>query len=326
MARATINHFISALLSPLGSLNILRSAVAKRDNEGGVAISRTTHFADARIEWRGQSYLLSLPLTVQGASMAQRSSVRLRTMRSNLLLEYRVLPSEMSFVDSLGRPAQSDLLIEELPAGRELHQCIGELDPLRLYGAIDQLECEFARLTLSHSNLKMENLIIDEDYTLYPLRLHYATLQEESNGEFDALRQAVAQRLCVECPPPKGGDVRAKEPQPNKMYGYLNVGNPFEGLVVFQSQEGYGYLDAESGEVVIPPRYVWAGDMREGRAEVETGEGMGLIDAKGRYIIEPHYQIVEFDPRTGLSTVRKNDKWTTLDYEGRPLESAVEAL
>ncbi len=322
MAQATINHFISALLLPIDSMKTLSAAVARRDVGGGVVVSRTTHFADARVEWCGKSYLLSLPLTSQGASMAQRASVRLRGLRSNLLLEYRVLPLEMGFVCSLGRPERSDLLLEELPTGRELHQCIGELDPLRLYDAISLLEREFARLGLSHSNLKMENLIIDENYTLYPLRLHYSTLREADNSDFEALRQAVAQRLCVECPPSGS----STECEPNAMYGYLNVGNPFEGLVVFQSEEGYGYLDAESGAEVIPPHYVWAGDMREGRAEVETAAGMGLIDAKGRYIIEPHYQIVEFDPRTGLSEVRKNDKWTTLDYEGRPLESVVEAL
>ncbi len=319
---ATINNFISALWSPALSFRTLGSMEVQRDDKGAVVVSRTTHFAQVQVEHSSRSYLLSLPLTSQGFVMAQRVAVVLRQLRSPLLLDYRILEGELLYADGRGVMAQCDLLISELPAGAvPLAEVIGSIEPGAIFGAIDQMEAEFTRLGLVHSNLKIDNIVSDDSLHLYPIRLHYASVGGDCREEFDTLRAEVCAALG--CEPTAAMEARstaAQRPLKNAQYGYLSVGNPFEGMCVAENDSGYGYIGT-SGEEIIAPQFLWAGDMREGRAEVETATGMGLIDAAGNYIIEPHYHIVEFDSRTTHSRAKRQDgTWVTFDYQGREVK------
>ncbi|MFI3264540.1 MAG: WG repeat-containing protein [Rikenellaceae bacterium] len=335
----TITNFISALHAPSDYLQTLFEATI----ESGEKVSRTKDFADVFIEWHDKRYLISLPLSEQALRKAQTATVKLRTLRSKLLLDYRVLPRELNYVDSRGTLHNADLLLQEVPAGKLLYNCIKTMEAQPLNQAITRLESELKRLNLSLPNLKAENIIVAEDGQLYPIRLHYSTLNSECSREIECLRSFVAETLHFDpeaieyinknrksTKKNKGEyEVEDKENEENEeneenaipqnaLYGYKSVGNPFEGMCVAENHEGYGYIGTD-GQEIIPPKYLWAGDMREGRAEVETTEGMGLIDALGNYIIEPHYQIVDFDPNTGLSRVKQNDEWSTLDYQGRKI-------
>ncbi len=316
---ATINNFRSALTSPGDSFRSLGAITPQRDERGAVVVSRTTHFAEARVEYGSHYYLLSLPLTPQGASMAQRVAVALRQLRSTLLLEYRLLEGELLYLDGRGALTSCDLLLSQLPEGAlPLSERIGAIEPCDLFDSIAAMEEEFSRLSLVHSNLKIENIVVDDALNLYPIRLHYASIGGDCAAEMDALRREVCAVLGLEAPIASHISDR-REPK-NALYGYLSVGNPFEGMCVAESDEGYGYVGT-SGEEIIAPQYLWAGDMREGRAEVETPTGMGLIDAEGNYIIPPNYQIVEFDPRTTHSRAKRKDgTWVTFDYDGHEVE------
>ncbi len=309
---ATITNFISALHTPSNYLKTLFEArVVQGEN-----VRRTTEFAEATILWHSKRYLLSMPLTTQALRSAQRSAVMLRTLRSSRLGELSVLSDEMEYFDSRHELCRCDLLLQELAAGGPLCDCIEGLVAQDLFRSLDRLEAEFKRLSLSLPNLKAENIIVAADGELYPTRLQYATMDSEASAEeFAALRQYISATLHVAEQPYESCESGALQPQ-NALYGYKSVGNPFEGMCVAESRHGYGYI-SDRGEEIIPPTYLWAGDMREGRAEVETEQGMGLIDAQGNYIIEPRYQIVEFDARTGLSRVKLDDEWSWLDYEGR---------
>ncbi len=317
----TITNFISALHAPSDYLQTLFEATI----ESSEKVSRTKDFADVFIEWHDKRYLLSLPLSEQALRKAQAATVKLRSLRSTMLLDYRTLPDELNYIDSRGTLHNADLLLQEVPAGKLLYNCINTMKAQPLNRAIDRLENELKRLKLSLPNLKAENIIVAEDGQLYPIRLHYATLNSECSPEIDCLRSFVTETLHLDpeaieyvnknIESTKGENEEKINPL-NALYGYKSVGNPFEGMCVAENQEGYGYIGTD-GQEIIPPKYLWAGDMREGRAEVETTEGMGLIDAQGNYIIEPRYQIVDFDPNTGLSRVKQNDEWSTLDYQGR---------
>ncbi|MFR9503583.1 MAG: WG repeat-containing protein [Rikenellaceae bacterium] len=322
---ATINNFISALYSPAEHFDTLASIVAQRDQMGRVVVSRTKHFADALIEWQGRSYLLSLPLSSSALSMAQHASVALRRLRSKVLLEYRLLPNELRYIDAQGRFSTSALLLEELPRRVD----IASLSGGALYRAISHLEGEFCRLQLTHSNLRLDNIVVGEDHLLYPLRMHYASVGSVSSAEFDLLRDEVARELKRQGSADALSEfemsaslreAEAKVEAENTLYGYLSVGNPFEGMCVAESEAGYGYIGL-SGEEIIPPQFIWAGDMREGRAEVETPEGMGLMDAHGNFVIEPRYRIVEFDVATGTTRAKLGEEWLLFDYEGRLLSA-----
>ncbi|MFI3333082.1 MAG: WG repeat-containing protein [Rikenellaceae bacterium] len=313
---ATINNFISALSAASESLSTLRDAVIAE-----VEVSRTTHFAEVEIEWHGRVYLLSMPLNNAALSMAKHAAVKLRSRRSKILLERRILLSEMTYVDSCGRVQQCDLVLEEIPRGRALSEVASTIAIESLASSIAQLECEFGRLVMRHGNLKCENIIVGDDSLLYPVRLHSVALDEDCHAEFETLRSEIC--AVVGCEPSHlacddGCYTEAAEPL-NALYGYSSVGNPFEGMCVAESSTGYGYITPE-GDEIISPRYLWASNMREGRAEVETSDGMGLIDSAGAYIIEPRYEIVEFDSNTGLSRAKRDGRWFTFDYQGRAIE------
>ncbi len=100
-----------------------------------------------------------------------------------------------------------------------------------------------------------------------------------------------------------------------------------EGLRVIVRRGRFGYAD-ENGQVVIAPRYTWAGDFTEGRAAVgvaaPVGEGMlmGLIDRDGRTVIPPEYDDLSWDG-SRYATVDKGGLHGCLDRTGRvvvPLE------
>ncbi len=325
---ATINNFIAALDSPLDFLVGLSDLAARCDASGKVVVSRTKHFADAQIEWREERFLLSLPLTAEGLARAQQCAVKLRQKRSTILCDYRIEQGALTYIDACDTCRHADLLLEQLPAnGTLLLERIARLDPERLLHAVDLLQCEMERLKIEHGNLKCENIFVTDDYTLYPLRPHYAKFGGSNRAEFAALRSEICAVLGVE-PPAQSVAIAVSQPC-NALFGYLEVDNPFEGMCVARNEEGYGYIDCE-GHELIAPQFLWAGDMREGRAEVETSSGMGLIDNRGNFIIEPRYQIVEFDIKTGHSRVKSGQKWLTFDYNGvlldlEDIEAAQEA-
>lgn len=70
----TLNDFTRALLTPDLSFATLADARAVTDRQGLPLLRRTTRFAEARIEWRGGSWLLFLPLALRRccASSARR--------------------------------------------------------------------------------------------------------------------------------------------------------------------------------------------------------------------------------------------------------------
>ncbi len=322
----SINVFISALKSRSDSLVTLADLSVERNDVGGVALARTKYFADAYVRIGQRRFLLSMPLSNEALDMARGASVRLKALRSQLLLEYRVLCDELKYIDSVGRMCSCDLLLEELPEGVTLADFLGsepsEASCSELFAALNVMEQEFKRLGVINPNLTLENIIYGEDGVLYPIRLHYVTTSKGVVGdEFRCLRHQIGELLGQEVPcaeVSEGGDTLTPL---NALYGYKSVGNPFEGLCVAESTAGYGYIASSSGEEVIAPQFIWAGDIHEGRAEVQTAGGMGLIDARGNYIIEPRYQIVEFDPRTGHTQARINEQWVTFDYNGRLLDS-----
>ncbi len=320
---ATINNFISALYAPNDHLATLFDICVERNVDGEAEVRRTKHFADVAITRGSRRYILSLPLSPWALKKARRVAVRLRALRSTMILDYRVLPAEMNYIDARGEQAAADLLLQEIPRGELLAESIESHSPEALFEAIDILDGEFRRINLSHQNLKPDRVMVSERGELIPLGMHYLQEAEECDQVCcNPLREYVAEHFGVESRPFNP----AHEPRVQQIsatFGYDYVGNPFEGLCVVQNHAGYGYITTD-GEELIPPQYLWAGDITEGRAEVETSEGMGLIDAHGRYIIEPKYQIVEFDARTGTSHVKQDEKWMIFDYEGRMIASDVE--
>ncbi len=298
---ATINNFISAINHPSNYMRTLHSFSVVHSGLYGGVVARSYHFAQVVVEWNSKRYILAMPLSDDAQRLAQRAALVLRKSASAMLKEYRILLSEMSYVNSQGEQCYLDLVLCEIAEGKPLSLCDGEFTPAEISSKILEVRNELFRLHLKHANLTSDNIIIDSEGNLYPIALHYITLDSDNP------------RARVERVDRSGRGHRGA------MFGFQSVGYPFEGMCVAQSEAGYGYI-SESGEELIAPQYLWAGDMREGRAEVETASGMGLIDCEGRYIIEPHYQIVEYDVTSGCSRAKSGGEWFVFDYQGRLIE------
>ncbi len=321
---ATITNFISALYAPSNYFSTLFEIKVQRDRQGGAAVSRTTHFAEATIQWQRRSYLLSMPLSIDAVKLVQVADVQLKRVRSQVLPNYKILDSEMSYLSPLGELCSLPLILEEIPNAHPFCASFAHFTAEQLFEAIDQLEAELSRLKFTHGNLKAENIVVTPLCELLVQRPHYASVGEAAGDNFTPLREAVAHYFGTSIPQFSSVDLASCAPK-SELFGYTYVGNPFEGICVVVNDMGYGYIDTDGCEI-IPAKFVWAGDMQEGRAEVETAEGMGLIDAQGAYVIAPQYEIVEFNPQTTQSLVRECGVWSLFDYQGRIIRELGEKL
>lgn len=312
----TLETFTRALVTPDLSLTTLCDARVLTDANGLPALHRTTRFAEAGIEWRGERWLLFLPLSPAALPRIERTASALRRINSDWLADYRILSQELRWHDGAGRPQSCDLVLQHLPAGRDFDEALYLEHAATLHAALDALEEELRRIGLVHNNLKAANLRWSGGRFI-PLRYHDAQLGSTADGDreaFAALRRQIDRA---------GGtdgvsDVCADYNPLRRLEGHRWTSHVFEGLVCVEDDAGYGYVDTDN-RPVIAPQFLWAGDFREGRAEVQTSEGMGLIDRTGRFIIPPQYEIVDYIPAESVVRVRQNGLWALFDYLGRRL-------
>ena len=120
---ATIQHFTRALLTPDLSLATLSDARAVTDRNGMPRMVRTTRFAEAEIEWRGERWLAAMPLTPAALPRIERTASVLRRMNTEHLTQFRILPEEMRWTDALGNERRTGLVLQQLP-GREFAEAL----------------------------------------------------------------------------------------------------------------------------------------------------------------------------------------------------------
>lgn len=268
--------------------------------------------------WRGQQCLLHAPIALRSMERMERAAMTLRPLTSDTMGSYRILRDEIVVDAATG--ATCDAIIEPLPAGQPLSQAVAGMESATMLRSLGELRRRLQRLDISHNNLSPDNIVVDAEGGLHPIRLHYVTpgfggddqafARLESYVEQHALSSdgclhdtAAAYRA--------GGDTLPA--------GRLWRGNMFEDRVRVKSERGYGFVDAD-GHMVVESTYFWADDFREGRATVQGFDSlMGLIDKSGREIISPRYDIVEYDATTGCSWVCRDSLWAQFDYAGERL-------
>mgnify|MGYP001024729922 CR=1 FL=1 len=312
---ATLQTFTRALLTPDLSFRTLTDARAVCGADGLPQLMRTTRFAEAEITHDGRRWLLFLPLTPAALYGVERIESRLRKLRTDFLTEYRILPDELLWYDTTGKPCRTSLVIEPLPAGRSFDEALGSVPAEELLRALDTLQQALRELHFSHNNLRAENLRWAAGRFI-PIRYHDARFDTPGRDDeaFGQLRERILQ--CTGGP--QVSDAAAAYTALRPLDGHRWTSHLFEGLVCVEDDAGYGYVDAQNRRV-IAPQFRWAGDFHEGRAEVETDTGMGLIDKQGRYIIPPEYEIVEYDPVESIVRVRLHGRRALYDYLGRRL-------
>ena len=154
---ATIQHFTRALLTPDLSLATLSDARAVTDRNGMPRMVRTTRFAEAEIEWRGERWLAAMPLTPAALPRIERTASVLRRMNTEHLTQFRILPEEMRWTDALGNERRTGLVLQQLP-GREFAEALLTEDKTVLLAALDTLREALRELEFTHNNLRESNL------------------------------------------------------------------------------------------------------------------------------------------------------------------------
>lgn len=309
---ATISDMRNALYDPRSRFRSLRRMVWD-----GEPILRSTLFAEARVECDGERLIVGMPLAALSLRRVERLLPLKRHLVSVVVPQMRILRDEMEC--DAGR---SDILCEVLPDALPLSDAMAQVSSAAeaeaIVRALDALQAELQRVDLSHNNLREENILIDSECRLYPIRWYYATDGVGGDDEaFDKLRAKVARSAeSLEL-----HDVATAYNATPRLEGHLSVRPLHEGLAAVEDESGWGFVDCEN-RVVVEPKYLWVNNFREGRAEVQTTEGMGLVDRTGAYIVEPKYEIVEFDERRGCVMVRSGGEWQELDYDGAMPHSA----
>lgn len=84
--------------------------------------------------------------------------------------------------------------------------------------------------------------------------------------------------------------------KPEKDIEFTRVGQCYDGMIIFEDQNGYyGYLN-KSGKVAIKPQYDFADDFRNGRARVSKNKDnkdiIQIIDNKGVELMKPDYAYI----------------------------------
>ena len=190
----TLQTFARALLTPDLSFRTLADARAAAGPDGLPRLMRTTRFAEAEIAWRGERWLLFLPLSPAALHTVERTASQLRRIDTDRLAEYRTLPGELLWQDAAGSPQRTTLVLQHLPAGRSFDETLCSEPGQRLLDALDELRQALREIGFSHNNLRPENLRWAGGRFI-PLRYHDARFGPTGSDDeaFEALRERILQ-------------------------------------------------------------------------------------------------------------------------------------
>lgn len=311
----TIYSFRTALQAPQEHFRTIGDVVWHEE-----PITRSMLFAESRVEWRGRNYLLLMPLSLRSMRYIEQFVTAHLHHISRVVPDIMILRDEMIVEDLGGRQEMCDIILESLPEALPMSDAFATARDDSDYAhllldSLQRLDMELQRANCSHRNIKIENLLIDSEHNIFPVRWYYATMGYGDDvdalnvlcGEIAAANEVVGERENTY-------EALAVTTQNYEIHRPL-----CEGRMAVLTPDGWGFIN-ERGEMVIKPQFRWVGDFYENRAEVTTATGMGLIDREGRFIIEPRYKIVDYNKHSGYSDVETDTGWIRINYIGQIVE------
>lgn len=313
---ATISNLRNALTWSASSFRILKEL--KWDN---YPIIRSTYFAETRITLGQATYLLAMPLTAVAMHRVERFCILKRHLNSEVVPALRIMRDEMLYTNAIGKQCSCDILLEPLPDALPYEDALAnaacdKAEAEALLTAIETLEEELRLVDISLNNLRKENILIDSEGLLRPIRWYHATDRSGNDTEsFDLLRKEIE----TQCRDMELQDRATTYSTPLELQGHISTRSLREGLIAVEDESGWGFVDCNN-KSIIEPVFSWVSDFYEGRAEVEIDCQMGLIDKSGDFIIEPRYDILDYDHTSGHSRALRDGRWHIFDYSGHELE------
>lgn len=275
-------------------------------------VSRTSLFAEARVEIDGEPFMLCLPVRPESVSVVGAASYLLHRPHGSGAVGFRILADEYSFVDEWGHLRRCDIILHPLPEGRTLEDAVTAVSRSTLLRALRVLHGEFVRWGVRHRNLKPSNIVFGDDGTMYAIRCYYLINENDRtaiDAEFAAVEEYIITHSVDDSEPLNSVQAAALEEEFDEIFP------PCDMMQMVRRGDLYGFVDAE-GRVVLDPQFTYAELFCENRAVVECGRGhQGVIDRCGNYIVPPQFDMVWWTS-AGNFGVRRGNSVGEFDYTG----------
>ena len=294
--------------------SLLLARLRSADMDHG-SLTRTRYFAECCATVDDEEILIYAPLDDESLHLVHRANVALQQPYREGFVRLEILDDEMQHTaldDSHATiSGRCTLVIERMPEGSPLINVINSMSRQELLAGLEELDTRLKRHDISHNNLKLENIIVDNYGCWHPIRQYYTCRGYGGDAkEIDMLREMIYKYTT----PMESVDISNLDPWRGRPI--VEIDALLEGRRQIRTDKGIGFED-ESGEVVIAPQYLWASDFMENRAMVRNKDcKMGVIDRMGREIIPVIYDSVEYSVDSGKSIVQCNGLVAIFDYNG----------
>lgn len=278
------------------------------------SLTRSKHFAECEAVVGYAPVMIYAPISREAMRLALAANQAVAAARGDILhfdIHHNALRVDMP------QPLCCPIIVEELPVGyMPLRELLYFSSRSTLMSALEVLRSKMIKYDISHNNLHIDNIVVDEDGAWHLCRPYYATRGAGGDeAAFDALRVAIADNAMSDTINTMVANEELSPYTTDKSWGEPLVENRRR----FRCKCSYGFMD-ERDRVVIEPRYSWVENFVEGRAVVkDKAQRAGLIDRNGHEIIPPMYSNVVFLAESGTAWVERDGLWAEFDYNGKSI-------
>ncbi len=172
----SILNFAQSLLDPEAHFMTLRDFETARNNNGMPVLVRRTRFVESCIRKGAQVYIVSCPIVPDAMTGIRRIAVWTRYRISPYIIPFRILDDEMSFLNVRNDIGSCDILIQPVPEGRSLADCMREdIRPGLLRLKFRNMQADLAENLFSHNDIRPDNIVFLKHYMPRLIR-HYGCL------------------------------------------------------------------------------------------------------------------------------------------------------
>lgn len=287
------------------------------------SITRSKHFVECEAVIGYTPAIIYAPISREALDMVLVANQAVAPARGDIL-SFEIHHNALH-IDAL-QSVTCSLIVERLPKSyTPLCELICFTRRAKLISSLERLCRSFANYNISHNNLQISNIVVDEDNRWYPIRLYYATRGIGGDtASFLALRAAIDENAMR--------DDHREAYLCEEISSYIAMSSTHrveplkENRRRFMSDSAYGFKD-ESGNIVVAAQYSKVEAFEEGRAIVyDMNNRVGVIDRMGNAVIPTIYDDARFVVESGSIWVAIDGRWREFDYNGSPLGECCDAL
>lgn len=277
---------------------------------GKPILRRTSCTIESEIIWNRRKYLLSLPFNNDVIRHIEELEAASVERSRGPLISCQILHSELTVADSLGRHAEFDIVLQEIPDGLLLSDAVQHYKYTDLWFAILRMKRMLDAIGFCHNNLRPSNIIVCRNGIICPIRYWHAEWLNFAENNISLLEELLEQHYDAALE-------EFKDPLPRLNENYNREEHCPSGNIIRQYRyKRYGFVDSE-GNNITPYIYTWASEFCEGRAIVARNNKMGVIDDMGNKVIHASYEHIEFDIKSGTFSAKRDGYNYLIDYNGK---------